>query len=169
MHGIRPDQILVYAKRAIDAIVRRNKGAVSIAKDPWNVLELLAESPAGFRCILHWAGDKLLGDQEELPLLTSRLEVILSYNLGLTATAESALVEKSPLTDRPSLLRLVAIVRERVLQKLWPADFTEEQIRYVGTDPVGTPEGIPLAAYRLVFELDHAGPEFTNEDATLVE
>lgn len=169
MHGIRPDQILRYAKAAVNAVVTSNKGKVYIAKDPWNVLELLAESPSGFRCILHWAGDKLLGEQEDLPLMTSRLEVILSCNLGLTAAAETALVEESAITARPSLLNLVNKVRERMLQKLWPADYTEEQIRYVGTDPVGTPEGVPLAAYRLVFELDHAAPEFSSEAASAVE
>lgn len=169
MDGLRPDQILRYAKTAVNSVVARNKGKTLIAKDPWNVLELLAESPSGFRCILHWAGDKLLGDQEDLPLVTTRLEVILSCNLGLTADAQTALVEESNITARPSLLNIVSTIRERILQKLWPASYTEEQIRYVGTEPVGTPEGVPLAAYRLAFELDHAAPEFTTEDASAVD
>jgi hypothetical protein len=165
MHGVRPDQICRYVKTAIAAVASSNKGKIEIAKDPWHVLELLAESPSGFRIIIHWAGDQQLGDMDDAPLVTSRLEVILSCNLGLTANAESALVEGSALTNRPSLLDLVSRVRQRILQKLWPAERTGGNIRYVGCEPVGTPDGVPLAAYRLSFELDHAAPEFTCEAA----
>lgn len=127
---------------------------VSIAKDPWHVLEILADSPRGLRFIVHWAGEEALGEEPAAPLETQRVEVIVAFALGLRSTPDAALVENQP--DRPSLLKTVAAVKRRVLEMQFAADASEGLFRYRGTEPVETPEGVPLAAYRLRFELDTA-------------
>jgi hypothetical protein len=164
MTGLYPDQVIKYLHNALEPFARSNRGTPHIAKDPWHVLELLAENPAGFRIIVHWAGDKNAGNRdgvENLPLVTAILQVILSNNLGLTASPEQALVDAVP--GRQPLLRLLGKAREKVMRITWPEDLCDP-IRYVGTDPVGTPEGVPLAAYMMTFELDHALPDYASDE-----
>jgi hypothetical protein len=167
MTGLYPHQIVNHLKAKLDAWARGHRGQVSIAKDAWNVLELLAECPAGFRVIVHWAGDKNIGNQdgiENLPMVTALIQVTLSNNLGLTAKPEQALAENVPGRQMP-LLKLIGLARERIFKITWPESIAES-IRYVGCDPVGTPEGVPLAAYVLTFELDHALPDYDSDAAT---
>jgi hypothetical protein len=134
------------------------KPAASVAKDPWHVIEILMTSPRGLRLVTHWAGEEPLGDEPEAPLSTQRVEVIVGYALGLKSSADAALVENTD--ERPSLLRIVAEVRGRVLSMAFGAgDASEGLFRYRGAEPVETPEGVPLAAYRLKFELDTTMPE----------
>jgi hypothetical protein len=166
MTGLYPHQIVKHLKAGLDGWARGYRGQVHIAKDAWIELELLAESPVGFRVIVHWAGDKNAGNQdgiENLPLVTALLQITLSNNLGLTAKPEQALAENVPGRQMP-ILKLLGLARERILKISWP-ESVAESIRYVGCDPVGTPDGVPLAAYVLTFELDHALPDYESDAA----
>jgi hypothetical protein len=134
------------------------KATVSIAKDPWNVLEILADSPRGLRFIVHWGGEEALGDEPAAPLSTQRIEVIVAFSLGLKAGVDAALVDSQD--ERPSLLAIVSRVRGHVLaMSFGQEDASEGLLRYGGAEPFETPEGVPLAAYRLKFELDTSMPE----------
>ena len=141
------------------------RGQISIAKDPWNVLEILAESPSGLRAILHWAGDKQLGDRDDAPLATANVEVILGYSMGLSKDPGSDLVN-AQFNARPAVLDLVSDLRGRLLSIPLNSDpenpdEAAETLRNVGAEPVTLPDGTPTHAYRLKFELDHALPEYT--------
>jgi hypothetical protein len=127
---------------------------VTIARDPFQVLEILAASPEGFRLVIHWAGDENISDHDALPLAENRLEVILSYNLGLTARPDLALIQGPG--ARPALLDQVDSLRAFVLGVQYPAGQTGTYAVYAGTKPFTTPEGIPLAAYVLAFKLKAA-------------
>lgn len=169
MHGFTPADILKLLKPDLESWANTNavRGKISIAKDPWNVLEILAESPCGIRVILHWAGDRQLGDRDELPLVTSNIEVVLAYAMGLNKDANSELMTPQ-FNGRPSVLDLVSELRERILTFDFDRDGedeSEETARYVGTEPVTLPDGTPTHAYRLKFELDHALPEITVRSA----
>lgn len=154
-----PDVLTRLVRDRLDSMaVRGMKQDVSVAKDPWHVIEILAASPRGLRLVVHWAGEEPLGEEPMAPLSTQRVEVIVGYALGLKASADAALVENT--ADRPSLLKIVADVRARVLGMVFSEmDASEGLFRYRGAEPVETPEGVPLAAYRLKFELDASMPE----------
>jgi hypothetical protein len=165
MHGMTPAEIL----RAIQADLKEwagtVRGQISIAKDPWNVLEILSESPVGVRVILHWAGDKQLGDWDDAPLATANIEVVLGYAMGLVKDPGGDLVN-AQFNARPSVLDLVSDLRGRLLSRTVDSDpgspdESADTLRYVGTEPVTLPDGTPTHAYRMKFELDHALPEFT--------
>lgn len=154
-----PDVLTDLVRRHLAGLnVRGMKPQISVAKDPWHVVEILVQSPQGLRLIVHWAGEAALGDEPAAPLATQRIHVVIGYALGLRASADAALVENT--AARPSLLRIVSDVRERVLSMAFgAADASEGLFRYAGADPEETPEGVPLAAYRLRFELDTSLPE----------
>jgi hypothetical protein len=128
--------------------------AVTLARDPFHVLEILASSPAGFRVVLHWAGDQNISDHDALPLSENTLEAILSYNLGLTARPDLALIEGPQ--DHPSVLDQVDALRSFILGVQYPTGQTGTYAVYAGTKPFVTPDGIPLAAYVLTFKLKAA-------------
>jgi hypothetical protein len=156
MNLFSPDELL----KAMDANVAQWKEAGQkitrfISKDPWHPYEIIATGPQGLCVIFHWSGADALGGEEVegLTLATQKLEVFLSFNLGLTAQPSAALTQG---TDaRPSLLKLVGLLQRRIRSM----DFRGETdvrrfFRWSGTEPVVTPDGIPLAAYKLKFELD---------------
>jgi hypothetical protein len=130
------------------------KATVTIARDPFNVLEILAATPTGFRLVVHWVGDDNISDLDELPLSDNEIEVILSYNLGLTNRPDLTLIQGTP--DRPPLYDLVDQLRAFVLAIRYPTNQTGSYLVYRGTKPYVTPDGIPLAAYRLTFHIQAA-------------
>ncbi len=155
MQGIAPSSILSQLAEDLAKWARDRKGEVSVAQDPFRVLEVLWERPVGFRVIVHWAGDRPIeGGPDAVPISTNRIEVYLSYNLGLTAKLDVALMTGEP--DRPSMLAMTEACRARLLSYTFPQATTGAILRYAGCEPVTTPDGYPLAAYKLSFELDGA-------------
>ena len=147
-------QILAALYAALQVWGQPLGAVVTLARDPFHVLEILAASPEGFRVVVHWAGDENISDHDALPLAENRLEVILSYNLGLTARPDLALIQ-GPL-NRPSILDQVDALRSFILGVQYPTIQTGTYAVYAGTKPFHTPDGIPLAAYVLAFKLKAA-------------
>jgi len=137
--------------------VAEQSGVLTIAKDPWQTLEILSERPKGFRVILHWNGDQP-GSEDELhesmgcyPLARSDIELFLSKNLGLGKDRNKPSFDDG---DDVSLAELVSTLRSRVLSLTFPDDGeTLGRFRYDGCDPVITPDGWPLTAYKLRFSI----------------
>ena len=146
--------ILCRLKDGIEAWAKANNAIVSIALDPFNVLEILAEGPEGGRVILHWAGDQNPSELLQMAIARNEIEVVLSYNLGLSLRPDLALIESTP--TRPSLLKQLSDLRGILLSLAYPDGETLVYLVYKGTASFITPEGFPLAAYRLRFELDSA-------------
>ncbi|HRJ48143.1 MAG TPA: hypothetical protein PKY38_12335 [Opitutaceae bacterium] len=153
-----PDRLLNELQDELAPWVRAQKGALSIARDPFHFLELLAESPAGWRAVLHWDGETNPATEEQAGIFApQRLSIGLTANLGLTAAPDQALVKAT--ASRPALLVLLAGLRERVRGYVWPEGITNRFTLYTGCEPVILPEpAMPLAAYRLNFELIIALP-----------
>ena len=154
MAALRIDEILSKLYDALSEWGADNNATVSIARDPFHVLEILAGNPQGFRLVAHWAGDDNVSQHFGLPLVDHKLEVIFSYNLGLTVKPDLALITGSQ--TRPALYALVDLVRALVLGLAFPDGETGTYAEYTGTETVVTPDGIPLAAYRLKFHLTAA-------------
>ena len=162
-----PDKILLALKTDLEARwAASNKARVSLASDPWNVLELLVNGPAGLLLVLHWAGEDQLGDQEQAPLATQKIDVILACNLGPEIEKGSGLVKDTP--QRQALLALVASLRDEILSLTCPDEETGTYFAYAGAEGVTTPEGIPLAAWKLSFRLDIALPDDTEYRAIAI-
>ncbi|WP_043588981.1 hypothetical protein [Geminisphaera colitermitum] len=149
-----PDALLAELHADLEPWLRANKGTLSVAADPYNFLELLADSPSAFRVVLHWAGEQNPSDQEGAGVFApQKFDLGVTANLGLTATPEIALFKPGPNATRPPLLQLVAAVRDRVRGYTWPAGNTTRYMLYRGCDPVTLPDAMPLRAYRLQFQL----------------
>lgn len=151
---MRPDQILESVKKDLDdwaATLAGAKVQVSVARDPYNVLELLVQGPAGLCVVIHWAGDEGNGKIGD-PKADNLIEVIVGYNLGLTIPLDQALYKST--ANRPSLLKYVNDVRARLLTIQFTADETRQFTFYSGCEPIVLPDGVPLAAYRMKARLD---------------
>jgi hypothetical protein len=145
------DHILTQIKAALEAFAQGlGGGTVSIAMDPFNVFELLAANPVGYRLILHWAGDSNVADAY-VPLIRHKIEIIFGSNLGLTAKPDLALIQA--VGARPPILSQVDAVRATVLGLQFPSEPTGGILEYDGAETLVTPEGFPLAAYKLTFGL----------------
>jgi hypothetical protein len=153
MLPLRIDEILTTLKNALAAFAQ-NLGAgaqVSIARDPFNVFELLNAGTQNYVLALLWAGDENINDIPIIPLLRHNLELAFGYNLGLTARPDLALIQ--PVGNRPSLYQALDDIRTLLLSVQFGSNQTGMYLEYKGTEPVVTPDGIPLAAYRLSFGL----------------
>lgn len=153
-----PDALLTELRSDLEPWVRAKKGELSVARDPFHFLELLAESPAGFRVVLHWDGEANPGDEPQAGVFSAqRISLGVTANLGLTAKPGEALHKPTP--NRAALLRIVADVRERARSYVWPDHTTARFMLYKGADAIVLPDsGVPLAGFRLTFELTIALP-----------
>ena len=154
---LRPDQIVIAIVNGLTAWAASHKAKISIARDPFEVLELLSADTPGLRLVVHWSGDEPLGDQmAQEPLVTTTLEIILGLNLGLTAVPDKQMLTGGPL--RPALYQLISDLRTTVLAIQFPNLATTDFLAYAGTRPMAAPDGVPLAAYSSRFTLESVVP-----------
>jgi len=156
MNLFSPDQLMLALNQYLaDWTEAGQKVTRFIAKDPWHPYELIAGGPNGLCVVLSWAGASPLGNEEAegLTLATQKLDVFLSYNPGLSVAPDDALVKGTD--TRPSLLKLVGLLSRRILSmKFSDESDVRPYFRWAGTSPVTAPDGTPLRAFRMQFELD---------------
>jgi hypothetical protein len=135
---------------------RQNGGTPFLARDPAEPYELIAGmGPNDFRVVVNWAGDREFGGNVLHHLDKHSIEVWIGRGRGLAADPNRSLVYADG--QQKPLLDLVEACKQRVLGLKFPAEVTRKYTGYVGTDPVTTPDGISMAAYKLTFTLDVAG------------
>jgi len=159
MHTHSPAELLLALEADITLWASSQTAMVSIASDPFEVYEILAEGPARVRVILHWAGDvDDSGEKFDLGIVKNRIEVILSHNRGLQVRPGDNLLRGSG--TRPALVALLASLRSQIRSLVAPADGASTRIfEYRGCEPVVTPEGMRLDAYRMHFEIWSSLPD----------
>ncbi|WP_043586353.1 hypothetical protein [Geminisphaera colitermitum] len=152
-NGLEPAHILQLLHDDLNAFVKDQAGLLSIADDPWNFLELLAEKPTGWRCILHWDGDtNLMDDPRAGCFCTNNFSIGLTAQKGLSAKPQEQIFR--PRADgAPSLLALVAMLRVRVRGFLFPRNISQQSPLYLGCESIALPDGTPLGGYRLRFSI----------------
>ena len=144
---MRIDEIIENLRADFDGWVKEHRGTLTVAKDPWHALEILCNGPQGIQFVLGWGGDDTVGEQDQEPLGANIIELTVSYNLGLEADRDAALMKNRD--NRPSLLKLVNDARARLLAYVFAADDEPQFLAYGGTTPVTLPEGMPLAAFKI--------------------
>ncbi|MCX6908055.1 MAG: hypothetical protein NTY01_08435 [Verrucomicrobia bacterium] len=151
MNAINPADIL----RKIEADIRpwcvANKANLSLATDAWNVLELLAESPAGLRVILHWEGDDDAGSHESAGIVENTIKVVLSHNRGLLAAPGANLTEGR--AGQKPLYELLSDLRSALRAIEWPDRIASKRLFYKGSKSVIAPDGLPLDAREMTLTL----------------
>jgi hypothetical protein len=125
-------------------------GSVSVAKDPFHVLEILAQAPQSMRLIVGYEGCDDVGGPDDAPVVTHQVTVTLGYSLGLTAQPEKALIEDA--VNRPSLLGVISEIHVHLTDFLTDAGGEDRGVRLRNIRPVVTPEGVPLAAYKMTYD-----------------
>jgi hypothetical protein len=152
-----PDDLLAELRDDLKPWVQKRKGMLSIATDPYNFLELLAQSPAGWRVVLHWDGEDNTAEAAQAgDFCTQRISLGITANLGLTANPSEGMVTDTAV--RKAFLGLVADLRDRVRGYVFPDQVTNRYMHYKRAVPVVLPEGVPLAGMKLDFELIAALP-----------
>jgi hypothetical protein len=161
---LRADQLVKAVHDGLLPHVKSVRGALRVATDPMQVLELLLWAPRGVLVVLSWAGDNGTDDAGEDHVARQGLDVTVGYALGLPADAGLDLFKNR--LERPSLLKLLDDVRAKVLAMVLPEDVTAERFEYGDCKGVTLPNGTPLAAYRFTVYIE-AGLAVAEEDITL--
>lgn len=131
-----------------------NKGEVSLVQNPYELLEMLAHPPSGWRVCIHWEGD---GPPDERvrngSVALNRFRFIVDGALGPTMVPRIALIKST--ASRTPFLTLVDAVRQRVMAYKFPwLTAPNDRFWWKGTDDkVPLPDGLWLAAYNCLFEL----------------
>jgi hypothetical protein len=132
---------------------------VSLAADPFNVFEQLTTGPNSTLIILHWAGDKPAGSARQSPFVRNTLEVYVGRNKGLSLNPNETLYREDLYDSEKPLSQITANVREHLRSFSYDSVVTlpdtahEPALSYGGCDSVILPSGLPMAAYKLSFNL----------------
>jgi hypothetical protein len=147
-----PAELLTLVHDDLKVFVSTRGGVVSLAADPYNFLEQLAESPQGFKLVVQWAGDDNRTQSADEGVFADQLiEIGISVNTGLTLKPEAALIATRP-GGAPALLALVEDVRFRIRSMVISRPLQQDcepRFHYLGAKPVVLPDGVPLRAYSL--------------------
>lgn len=151
--GLEPDQLLALLHADLDSWVRERGGLLSVASDPFNFLELLAEAPAGWRAVLHFESDENRQDNpDEAALLDMVWSLGVTCQKGLSIRPEERLFLPGP-AGAPALLRIVATLRLRMRGAVLPSCLFGGRVHYLGAQPLVLPNGTPLLGYQLRFRV----------------
>lgn len=129
---------------------------VSIARDPWEVQELLAEAPGRFRVIMCWDGEDTI-DDHRTGLVAHKFRFIVSQNRGLPVI--KGLNLSVGRAGDPALMTLANTVRDRLRTISFPDNKTSILLQYQGSDLVKVETGgmsLNLDAYELRFRFPAA-------------
>lgn len=151
MPHLKPNDIVLALRDHLDPTVKAARGIVSIASDPFHVIELLGESPAGFRVVILWEGDEDATGQPLAGIVAHTVAIVVSHNRGLRVWNGESLHRDT--AAGPSLLTRLTEVRTLLLRYQFPEGVSSQNLLYLGTQPEITPEGLPLDAYRLRFRI----------------
>lgn len=151
--GLEPDRLISLLHGDLTPWMKERKGELCVAADPWNFLQLLAESPDGWRGVLHFDGDANRADHHSSGcFLDNNFSFGVTCQKGLSLDPEEKLFRPSP-DGTPSLLRLVSAARLRIRSYAFPADVSDRFVTYRGCEPLVLPDGTPLMGYRMRFAL----------------
>jgi len=155
---MKPNEILLAVRDALVTPVATSKGFLSIANHPFEVIELLAQTPAGFRVILLWEGDADITNQPSAGIVHTTIAVIVSQNRGLRVwKGENVMAPYGTGPNAlPALIDLLDLVRTTIRGMTMAADQTSTWWLYLGAQPETTPDGLPLDAYRMRFRISNS-------------
>lgn len=140
----------------LDPWAKDRRGYVSIAGDPGELIEMLADKPAGFRVVLSFTGDDDQTGQELAGIVTNTFDFWLIKAKGLQLKPGENLINGDP-----PFLQLLTDLRARIRSMVFPAGVTNERFLYKGCKQF-EPElaaQLPTVGYKLTFELIASVPE----------
>lgn len=138
---------------SLTAFCGSEKALFSRARDPFEILELLGNSPGSYRVIACWMGEKPAGDSAHSGIVESEFIVTVSANRGMPAVFGAQLSVARAAGEEP-LWEKVCKVRNHLRAFTFTGTGTEGRLRYGGTTPVAY-EGARLDAYELSFSVFH--------------
>ncbi len=153
--ALTPADMLISLRDGLESWATANKGKIQIASDPFHALDLLLQSPIGFRVVVWWDGDEPSTDIHQAGIVVNRLKVSIGYGRGLAKDPSTGLT-----TGRAGQKALYALISElrskvRAIQFSDPTDeISSVWAAYRGTTGVVVPEGIAIDAYDLNFTLE---------------
>lgn len=129
---------------------------LAIAVDPFDILERLFDGPKRWRIVLHWAGDSLTNpDLPEGGIVDQLIEVYIARHHGMAIDKGKSQTIATRPDGEPTLLELRTATDSRL--RSYTFDTSGEDIQphldYQGTQPVATPDGVMLAAYRMTYRI----------------
>lgn len=163
-----PAFILARTVADLQLYAATTKGSVEVAKDPWNVVELLRTRPPSWLAILLYEADGVVKQANSAtPVLQCTLGVYMAANLGLNIAPGTPLYTDE--ADRDALLTVMAGVRERICSLDLDADLDNpgqslagigDRWEYSGMRPESV-DGIPLWSFRMEFRTLYSVDAFT--------
>ncbi len=128
-----------------------NGAKIRVASDAWHVYDILGAAPLALLAVIYWAGDDDNG--QEVGICKQDVRVVLSRNRGLGAKPDGNLTGTE---TKAALFTLVDGLRAHMRGALLPEHSTSQLLEYRGTKPFTLPEGFPLDAYEMAFEIHTA-------------
>lgn len=139
-------------------------GFVSLAQNPFEVVELLANTNSGFRIIVHFDSDvnnsPLVNHQATVATVT--MKATLAVSQGFDWRAWNSLVKAQQTAEnQPATLDLRDNLRAYILAMRFPVvdnalPIHRGMLFYLGTNRINAPDGLPFAAWEMSFQFRHS-------------
>lgn len=129
---------------------------LSVAVDPFDILERLFDGPRRWRIVLHWAGEAPTNPETpEAGIVDHTIEVYVARHHGLSIDKGRSQTIATRPDGEPTLMALRTLVDSRL--RSYTFDTSDESIaphlEYQGTDSIAAPDGVLLAAYRARYRI----------------
>lgn len=137
--------------------VAAKKGKLLVSGTYVETIEILGATPNGFLCIIEWLGEENPDPENDLGVVRQEIGLYLAINPGLTLNKGEVLWLSE---NGKTLIERCNQIRDRIREIVLPDDEANDRnFEYRECRQVVTPDGIPLRAYRLLFQIQNALPE----------
>lgn len=141
-------EILEEVKTALADLCTTQKWTLTKSEDPFNLFDILYQDRGNGVCIVNYDGDSVHQQVCTSVVSKMRFSIAVSTRRDLTSPFDFKLSRKD---GKLSLLEMVEAVKILILGATLSNGLSDSRPKYEGTNPLTTPEGVPLDAYKVSF------------------
>lgn len=148
-----PAQIVRMIYDHMDEWARSNGGRMYMAADIENAMTLLADQPASWCGVLHWAGDIAQGDVRRSSVVENTIKIYIKAVTAPTAIPNAELFRETASRSTPVLETIDAVRTELQRLAVPGVRAPNNRIAYRSTDDQASVGGYAVAVYVMSFAL----------------
>lgn len=139
-------EILEEVKDALKTLCTSQGWTLTKSEDPNHLFDILYQQTGSGVCVVNYDGDNVHQQVSASVINKTKFSVAVSSGRDLTAPFDNKVKRRD---GKKSLLEIIAEVKRTVLGLALSNGLSDPSAHYEGTQPLSTPEGLPLDAYKV--------------------
>ena len=139
-------EILEAVKDSIASLCQENRWTLTKSEDANHLFDILYQQTGSGVAVINYDGDSVHQQVSTSVINKTRFSIAVSSGRDLTAPFDNKISRRD---GRKSLLQIIQEVKRKVLSLSLPNGLSDQTAHYESANPMSTPDGQPLDAYKI--------------------